>query len=1355
MPPPGSGRPPYTGSFRPRGRDNHESNHPEWRTYTFVKTFVKNLPQNVTTLEVYSNLRAFGNIRSIVLHDTRGGQGSRTAEVVFKPPPHHAPWRYRDGVPFKRIGGVTAPIMVYFDYHQPKNFTVDFEEKVLEGGVEKTRILKFNEEIMVPASSLDFGILKNEKEMTVMHTVPERDGSPIQLAINLKRREMEIRFPVLLDSSNAPRVRSYRFRVALDEMFGMYRTDNDDGSSTYILHVKNTPWYTRRLEQKINQSHVSDAKRWYEDDMWNRQTDIVAHKDHFKIIDQTPVAIRKNLNMIDISRWTTFALNVANNSATREACDVMRRALKLFNNRILDASDFQVDRSPHDPEAAYWALFDNQEPTIDSLALFSTQLELSFDVRYQLEVCISHGWLSEYDILEPFIRKLMAMPELKAKQLLMHVDAYAEKVFDPMGIFQDIRFQKPVKAVRIPGNCIKIHHAIITATGLLLDSPCVEISNRIIRKYRSHADRFLRVRFEDDNYRGQMKLYAASNNKMVLIFDRVRRAMTRGIVVAGRHYDFLAWGNSQLRDHGCYFFAAVEKGPSASSIRAEMGAFDSEKVVAKRAARMGQCFSTTQAVHLRIPLIKRENLIPDIFHKGYTFSDGVGKISPHAAQLVHATLKLSGGVPSVFQFRLGGCKGVLAIDPNLKNIDVKVRGSQFKFDSTSQELEVIRCSEFWQPFLNRQLIIVLSALGVDSKIFLEMQKATIQALESAMVDDNAALKALRDNVDPNRMTLAIADLVESGFRRASEPFVMSLLKLWRAWSLKYLKEKAKIPIAKGAFVLGTIDETGFLRGHYNNDRPLAGAPREDRERVLPQIFIQITDPQTGKAKIIEGICILARNPSLHLGDIRVVKAVDAPGLHHLRDCVVLPQNGDRDLASMCSGGDLDGDDYVVSWDEKLIPDNWYAEAFHYNAPPPKTAAGEITVRHMIDFYYDYLQNDFLGRIAHAHLGAADFLDLGVESEECLKLLHLHSMAVDYPKTGIPAIMPRELERTDWPHYMEKKSKSYHSYKVLGNLYDAVKLKGFEPCYDHKFDERILNSMIPSDDIKQQASFLKHEYDLALQCILVQHNIRTEVEVWSTFVLDHSKASRDFKFHEEIGQLSRTLKDQFHLAIVEVSGGSTFEHLRPFAVAAYQLAATEYNTAVAKRSHTPADEIKPNMPFISFPWILADVLGKIASSTIILPSAPVKNRSKGDTSEETAGEGKVETTATPSDSGSSAVLVSPETGPSGLSDSDHNPVLITSASKSDEASPAVEQNPVSIDRSKEGGSEKQPHSDESSGIDVSEPSSMTSPHTAHSGVDDGSGIVSSGPILPNGMFKDPASMTRAEMEALFGADDDEL
>ena len=60
--------------------------------------------------------------------------------------------------------------------------------------------------------------------------------------------------------------------------------------------------------------------------------------------------------------------------------------------------------------------------------------------------------------------------------------------------------------------------------------------------------------------------------------------------------------------------------------------------------------------------------------------------------------------------------------------------------------------------------------------------------------------------------------------------------------------------------------------------------------------------------------LLARNPSLHPGDVRIVRGVDVPALHHLKDVVVVPQTGDRPIVNMSSGGDLDRDEFLVIWD---------------------------------------------------------------------------------------------------------------------------------------------------------------------------------------------------------------------------------------------------------------------------------------------------------------------------------------------------------------------------------------------------------------------------------------------------------
>ena len=1070
-------------------------------------------------------------------------------------------------------------------------------------------------EMALPAHSIDFGYLQDMTTMVIKATRTDPLAEKIRVTLNLKRPEMEIRFPVSIKSKGKITERDYRFFVALDDQFSLSEVP-EDGVSALVLHVKNPPWYSRQLKEAMQMSHDPKSFRWSADDTWSRQTDIVEEKETYQKIDSSPVSVRKLQNSINIAHWTTFRLTVKTNP---ERPDDL---LKQFLTALADFN-IRVTRNPNPPftivrdtayEATIWNLLN-----ASSASSLSEQLSapyLDFGLRYQLEVCISHGWLNEYALDSSFLQRLAELPPQRAKQMLVHIDIHEQWVYDPQSIFTDMRYTKPVRAGPLPANCAEIYNATVTATGILFHTPSVEISNRIVRKYQSHSDRFLRVRFEDDNYRGKTRLFPATNGSMKLIFERVRRTLKEGITIGDRHYDFLAWGNSQLREHGVWFFASSHSPAlTADDIRRDMGTFDRENVVAKRAARMGQCFSTTVPVPVLGRKSWRRDQIRDIktANGQYTFTDGVGKISTLAARLVQINLKTGGtDPPSALQFRLGGCKGVLTLDLNLKNVSVQIRDSQFKFDCESDELEIIRVSEFWQPYLNRQLILVLSANGVPDSVFLQKQELCIQALDAALEDESAALKALRFTVDPNQITLNIAAMIEAGFSHKTDPFVTSLIRLWRAWTLKYLKEKAKIPVQHGAFVLGVADETRRLKGHFDALQPGPGATPREMENSLPQIFIQYSDPQEkGARRVYEGICVVARNPSLHRGDVRVVKAVDIPELHHLCDVVVMPTTGDRDLPSMCSGGDLDGDDYIVIWDPELIPQHWNAEPFHYNAPEP-LRKDEISTNDIINFFCDYMQNDFLGRIAVAHLAAADFLDDGLDSDPCLKLVELHSMAVDYPKTGVPAEMSRDLERVHWPHFMEKKKAGfYHSRKVLGRLYDAVERVNFQPHWQGSFDPRILLHK-PEENLMQTVKSLKKSYDESMRRIMAQHQIRSEFEVWSTFVLDHSKAARDYKFHEEIGQHARTLKEQFHDAFCQEAGGHVFEKLTPFAITAYHVTHNEFQEALDMKKATKGEHLlvdveeeegddksaEVEMPFISFPWVLQDTLQKIARNTVI-------------------------------------------------------------------------------------------------------------------------------------------------------------
>ena len=466
------------------------------------------------------------------------------------------------------------------------------------------------------------------------------------------------------------------------------------------------------------------------------------------------------------------------------------------------------------------------------------------------------------------------------------------------------------------------------------------------------------------------------------VFTRVKRILSNGIIIGDRRYEFLACGNAQFREHGSYFFAPLPH-LSTEKMRKWMGLFTDIKTVPLYLARLGQCFSTTRAIQSASTKL---NEMDDIERNGYNFSDGVGMISPLLAHLVASELGILQHCeepPSVYQIRAGGCKGIVAVCPTLGATEIYIRRSQYKFPAPNDGLEIIRWSQYACANLNRQLILILSALGVPDRVFSQKLRLQLLNLEKAMTDDKTALAILQKDIDHNQMTLTVASMILNGFQKTEEPFLTSLLHLWRAWSIKYLKEKARITISGGGLLLGCVDETSTLRGHYNDaPKPPANGSIQEKAKYVPEVFVQLSKNAQGKPEVITGPMLLARNPSLHPGDVRIVCGVDVPALRHLKDVVVLPQTGDRDVASMCSGGDLDGDDFLVIWDEDMLPTEWNVEPMDYSRPPMVKHGRDIGIDDLTTFFVTYMKNDTLSRIAQAHLANADFLDDGVKDEKC-------------------------------------------------------------------------------------------------------------------------------------------------------------------------------------------------------------------------------------------------------------------------------------------------------------------------------------------------------------------------------------
>ena len=224
---------------------------------------------------------------------------------------------------------------------------------------------------------------------------------------------------------------------------------------------------------------------------------------------------------------------------------------------------------------------------------------------------------------------------------------------------------------------------------------------------------------------------------------------------------------------------------------------------------------------------------------------------------------------------------------------------------------------------------------------------------------------------------------------------------------------------------------------------------------------------------------------------------------------------------------------------------------------------------------------------------------------------LHSKAVDYVKTGEMVVIPQRLRPPKWPHYMEKDhlraEKRYVSTKVLGKLYDQVERVDFVPEFDTPFDKRILEAYKVSNQMIADAGGVKELYDAAMHRIMAQQAIKTEFEVWSTFVLSHANQSNDFKFHEEMGNISTALKDRFRMLCYEKAGGKDFDKLAPFVAAMYQVTKDQMAYAlnecqqvkfVGGREERVRKKSAQTMPLMSFPWIFTEILGKIASGKFV-------------------------------------------------------------------------------------------------------------------------------------------------------------
>lgn len=186
--------------------------------------------------------------------------------------------------------------------------------------------------------------------------------------------------------------------------------------------------------------------------------------------------------------------------------------------------------------------------------------------------------------------------------------------------------------------------------------------------------------------------------------------------------------------------------------------------------------------------------------------------------------------------------------------------------------------------MNDEVILLLTALGVQQAVFETKQNEYIEFVDAAARDSRSAFRFLA--------CINAIELAEKCILNGIETVQNQLHKLITQERAKMLNKrseyKSRILIPKSRLLFGVCDPYGILKEG--------------------QCYVNPTSDIDGVPHALTGTYVLVtRNPCLHPGDLQKLRVIDRPELAHLVDCIVFPTMGKRPAADMMSGGDLDGD----------------------------------------------------------------------------------------------------------------------------------------------------------------------------------------------------------------------------------------------------------------------------------------------------------------------------------------------------------------------------------------------------------------------------------------------------------------
>eukprot|EP01133_Synstelium_polycarpum_P008058 gene8058-9468_t len=763
------------------------------------------------------------------------------------------------------------------------------------------------------------------------------------------------------------------------------------------------------------------------------------------------------------------------------------------------------------------------EPSIDTETVFDLESIGNENIRYLLTVLQSLEKMAEIDIKD--------LPDVRCSR-------------DP------------------PTNYVNVRRVFVTPFRKIYQRPMTMLSNRCLRLFG--VDKFLQVILTEEDLSLDIQVQDMLGSYHLKI-------LTEGIDIPaiGQFY-YLGNSNSQARSNASWFYRInkdQDKEEELAKVRESLVGPDSnfkDQPPRKHLRALALVFPSTTPT-IKIPEHLFHENIPDIERNGHIFSEGIGYIGKKTAR----EASIAGGYPedtSSFQIRVGGNKGVITVHPTIEE-GLYLRKSMHKFNTPlpprphDRVLEVISIASRKTCHLNRQIINLLTGLGVPDAYFMRLQATALMNLATMFKDKQALQHIIKEmHIFGDKNINNDADI------SIEDPLIAGSMQLAYQKKLNQIKDRAFIPLEKARVLLGVLDETSSLQ--------------------QDQVFVRISN-EDGTITTITGPVIVCKNPCLHPGDVRVLQAVDIPSLHHLIDIVAFASKGFVPNFKQCSGSDLDGDRYFVGFDQDMIK----FITVHEPYLGEDVVAKDIPAMDHKSYQYvlstQYLRNiekGCLGKIALAHLAICD--KLGTDHDFAIELSIQHFIEVDVIKTGVHGVILKEIAQeldnfASFPSFMERqmpnRKRYWESQKCLGKLYQHCSILNSVPTHLPAVRPDPARLVDGYKDYIYQASSTYIQYKSVINGLLQRYDIDREEDIIVEFIeqtLSSLHYSRPIvlELHEAYFKVHQDYLDVF---ISEFPGSNVQEALRLNSQEVEKLASAWYFVAYSDPS---LDRV------LSFGWI---------------------------------------------------------------------------------------------------------------------------------------------------------------------------